>query len=102
MDRRLKLQILLETIPKVKRVYFQPPTNVKLEYPCIIYKQDYDQTHAADNSASYFRAKRYSVTVIDRNPDSDIPDKVAALPLTKLVRTFTSDGLNHQVFNLYF
>jgi hypothetical protein len=42
------------------------------------------------------------VTVIDRNPDSEIPDKVAALPMTLFNRWFAADNLHHDVFNVYF
>jgi hypothetical protein len=35
MGQRAELQILLESI--TEHVYFQPPENVALEFPCIIY-----------------------------------------------------------------
>jgi hypothetical protein len=44
----------------------------------------------------------YGVTVIDPNPDSEIPAKIAALPLCRFARHFTADNLNHDVYNLYF
>ena len=31
-------------------VYFQPPTNIKLEYPCIVYKRDFADTEFADDN----------------------------------------------------
>jgi hypothetical protein len=99
MAPRLELQALLEEI--APNVYFQPPTNVKLAYPCIIYERDYAQTRFADNSP-YSRTKRYTVMVIDRDPDSAIPDKVAALPMCVFNRFYTADNLNHDVFNLFF
>lgn len=45
---------------------------------------------------------RYTVTIIDRNPDSAIPNKVAELPLCSFNRFYTADNLNHFVYNLYF
>jgi hypothetical protein len=96
---RLELQSLLETL--TPKVYFQPPQNVKMEYPCIVYSRDYADTTFADDKP-YRITKRYSVTVIDQNPDSDIPDKVAALPMCVFNRFFTSDNLNHDVYSLYF
>jgi hypothetical protein len=50
----------------------------------------------------YKRGNRYLVTVIDRNPDSLIPDKVAALPMCVYDRFYTADNLNHNVFKLFF
>jgi hypothetical protein len=99
MAPRLQLHNLLESI--CPNVYFQPPTNVKLNYPCIIYHRDYAETKFAD-SISYNYTKRYLITVIDRDPDSNIPDQVAALPMTLFNRFFTSDDLNHDVYRTYF
>lgn len=101
MAQRSELQSLLESILDSEHVYFQPPTNVALIYPCIIYKRDLTQTDFADNGP-YKRMKRYQVTVIDRDPDSAIPEKVADLPLCIFIRFYTVDNLNHDVFNLFF
>lgn len=101
MVRRLQLQTLLEGILGTSNVYFQPTANVQMKYPAIIYKRDTADTEFAGNNP-YRYTKRYQVTVIDRNPDSDIPDKVAALPMCLFNRFFTADNLNHDVFNLYF
>lgn len=99
MGLRLDLQELLEDV--TANVYFQPPTNVKLVYPCIIYKRDDEDAKYAGNTL-YKHTKRYQVTVIDRDPDSTLPDTVRNLPLCSFDRHFTADGLNHDVFNLYF
>lgn len=101
MAPRVELQALLEEILGSDKVYFQPPTNITLVYPCIIYKRDTTVTRFADN-APYRNTKRYQVTVIDRDPDSDIPDKVAELPVCLFNRFYTADNLNHDVFNLFF
>lgn len=98
-DRRLQLhQILLGL---AGNVYFQPPEGLSMSYPCIVYKRDYAVTKFADNEV-YSYIKRYQVTVIDRNPDSDIPDKVAKLPRCLFVRHFPADQLNHDIFNLHY
>lgn len=99
MAPRLELQALLEVF--TEHVYFQPPTNFQIEYPCIIYERDGGEAEHADN-VSYLRVKRYQVTVIDRNPDSQLPDRVEDLPLCRFDRFFTADSLNHHVFNLFF
>lgn len=101
MDRRLQLQEILEDILGSGQVYFQPPANVQMQYPCIVYKRDNAVTRFAGNNP-YRYTKRYMVTLIDRNPDSEIPDKVAALPMSLFNRFFTADNLNHDVFSVYF
>ncbi len=99
MAPRLQLHELLESL--VPNVYFQPPTNIALEYPCIIYKRDYAETEFADNEP-YNHTIRYMVTVIDRDPDSGIPGKLAMLPMTLFNRFYTADNLNHDVFRMFF
>lgn len=101
MGQRLELQTLLETILGSRNVYFQPPANVQMQYPCIVYNRDNADTKFAGNKP-YRNVKRYQVTVIDRNPDSVIPDKIAALPMCSFNRFFTADNLNHDVYTLFF
>lgn len=101
MGQRLDLQSLLETLLGSDQVYFQPPSNVQMNYPAIVYKRDDIDTDFADNSP-YYTTKRYLVTVIDRNPDSDIHEKVVALPKTAYLRNFVAGNLNHDVLTLYF
>jgi hypothetical protein len=96
---RLDLQTLLETC--TPKVYFQPPASVQMEYPCIVYARDTGSTQFADDRP-YRYDKRYSVTIIARDPDSDIPDKVAMLPKSVFNRHYTADQLHHDVFNVYF
>src|SRR5689334_23318431 len=101
-SRRLDLhEILVDLAGEDGHVYFQPPTNTKIIYPCIIYKRDDIFIAHADN-APYKNKVRYQVTVIDQNPDSEIHTKIGELPTASYDRSFTADGLNHDVYNLYF
>lgn len=99
MASRLNLQTLLESI--IEPVYFQPPVNIQIQYPCIIYSRDSSEVNHAGNLL-YKHTKRYQVTVIDRNPDSELPDQVERLSLCSFERYFAADNLNHFVFNLFF
>lgn len=83
-----------------ENVYFQPPESKKLEYPCIIYEKRTGDTSFADD-VPYHVNWAYTITVIDPNPDSDIPDQVALLPMCRIDRCFTSDNLNHTTFVMY-
>jgi hypothetical protein len=103
MGQRLDLQTALEAIPTVEEVYFQPDQNVKLKYPCIVYERSSINVNAAHaDDMKYWQMKRYSVTVIDRNPDSPIVDAVGERQYTELERFFIADGLNHTVFQTFF
>jgi hypothetical protein len=101
MAQRLELQSLLVSLLGSTNVYFQPPPTVTMQYPCIIYNRDSMNIEYADNKP-YKNKKRYQVTVIDLNPDSDIPDKIAALPLCSYDRFYAADNLNHDVYTLFF
>lgn len=98
---RLTLHNELITILGSNKVYFQPPSTIKMDYPCIIYKKDADNPTYA-NDKRYLGMKRYLVTVVDRNPDSLIPDKVVQLPYCAFVNHLTVDNLNHDIYALYY
>jgi hypothetical protein len=72
-----------------------------MKYPAIVYAREATETTHADN-APYTHTRRYQVTVISRNPDTDIIEKVGALPMCSHTRFFARNGLNHDVFTLYF
>ena len=99
MAPRLELQALLKVI--TPNVYFQPPPTIQLSYPCIIYKRDDVKTEHANN-LPYSTKKRYQITVIDRDPDSALPDQIAALESSAFDRHYTADDLNHDVYRLFF
>lgn len=101
MGKRLELQTLLEIMLGSRNVYFQPPENVKLKYPCIMYSLSASDTNFA-NDNPYAIFKRYQVTIIDKNPDSEISEKMQYLPMCTFDRHYTADNLNHYVYNIYF
>lgn len=101
MDRRLRLHEILVGILGSNHVYFQPPASLKMVYPCIVYQYSTGDTQFADDGPYVF-FKRYQITVIDPNPDSEIPEKVKDLPRCLNDRNYVSDNLNHYVFNLYY
>lgn len=96
---RADLHVILKGL--CDNVYFQPPNGIKIQYPCIVYKRDFADTAFANNGP-YRSMKRYQVIVIDRDPDSVIPDQVAQLQLCTFNRFYTADNLNHDVYNLFF
>lgn len=101
MGARLDLQTLLEDTLGSENVYFQPPPSLKMNYPCIRYERSAATTTFADNNP-YTREKQYKLTLIDKNPDSSIPDQIALLPKCIFDRHYTADGLNHDVFTISF
>lgn len=100
MAPRVDLQRKLESILGSTNVYFQPPNDTKLQYPCIIYNLDGAESDHADNQ-DYRVKKFYQVTYIDRRPDSAIVDALIIYPYSSLNSTMRVEGLNHYVFRIY-
>jgi hypothetical protein len=97
----LRLQLHETLLELTENAYFQPPPNYQMSYPAIVYQRSGSHTDYADNRL-YRGTKQYQVTVIDRNPDSELPDQVERLPLCSFDRFFAVDNLNHWVFTLFF
>lgn len=85
-----------------ENVYFQPPSNISLTYPCIIYhKNGKDRNYG--NDKLYLGTQRYSLTVIDRDPDSTIADELEEnLQYCTITDNYTVDNLNHTSLTLYY
>lgn len=101
MASRLSLQTKLEELIESENVYYQPPSSFEMTYPCIRYALSTKDVKYANN-IKYTNTKCYNVTIIDKDPDSEIPDKIENLPLCQFDRFYPADNLNHWVFNLYF
>jgi len=102
MSSRLNLHKELVDILGSSNVYFQPPESIKLVYPCIIYERNGGET-IFSGDMPYLYKKRYSVTIITKDPDSDLVDKMyMAFPECTFDRHFTLDNLNHDVFQLFY
>lgn len=100
MDRRPALHGVLKGLfDSDPHVYHQGPGSAQMIYPCIVYKLSGMPSGHADN-IRYIDRREYDLTVIDRNPDSPLREKVANLKMCRFVRSYISDGLNHFVFSL--
>lgn len=101
MRSRIDLQTVLEGILGSRNVYFQPPASVKMSYPAIIYsRKNFDNRYA--NDSIYKQMTAYEIIVIDKNPDSDLVQKMVGLQYCSFDRHYEADNLNHDVFTLYF
>lgn len=93
--RRLELHETLVSILGSRNVYFQPPANIHMEYPCIVYSHN-NETDLHANGMTYLTRDRYSITLITKDP---LPDKlmsaISRIPYTRFDRDYTSDNLHH-------
>lgn len=106
MIRRLQLSDELHSLLKdngyPENVYYQPPSTVLMEYPCIRYHREDILDKHADNTR-YLSTDRYTLIVIDPDPDSQIPDILLNhFDKIRFDRPYTVENLNHFVLTLYF
>lgn len=101
MHSRLELHNLLLKVIGNNNVYYQPPESIKINYPCIIYKRS-DINNLYANDDIYKQNYAYQVTIMDKDPDSEIVKKMSKLKYSKFDRHFASDGINHDVFTIYY
>lgn len=93
--RRQKLQNLLENIPGIKKVYFQPPASISMHYPCIVFSYDDDNKRHANNLV-YLMHDRYTVTLITKEamPD-EVLSELDSIPYSDFDRHYVNDNLHH-------
>lgn len=105
MARRLELHEELCSNLGSRNVYFQPPASVKIKYDptgAIVYKIA-DRNDLKADDIRYRGMRRYEVTFITRDPDSEIPDKLLDyFQYIRHERSYPADNLHHDVFTIYY
>lgn len=100
MDRRLKLSEMLHDILGTDHVYYDPPETVKMKYPAIVYSRSGIDSKAADN-IKYLRNDKFTLIFIRKDSDNSIIDKLLELPYCQHSSEYKTNGLYHDVFNVY-
>lgn len=104
LDRRLALDAKIRKILGTNNVYFEPPSSLKMKYPCIRYSRSRIDTRHADNKV-YLGRQRYEIIAIYKDADSDLADRILFndedLVLTH-DRHYVADELHHDVFTTTF
>lgn len=101
MKSRTDLQLMLEELLGSRNVYFQPPESISMKYPAIVYSINNIRNAHASNGI-HKKDKGYTLTYIDKDPDSENVEKISNLPYCEFDRFFASDNLNHYIFTLYY
>ena len=98
---RTDLQIILEGF--APNVYFQPPNDVLMEYPAIVYKRDGVNAEHANNNP-YILGVRYLITAIGKDPDEllTIVLQIASMESAVHQRNYVVRNLYHEIFLVYF
>jgi len=71
-----------------------------MQYPAIVYETSDIKNNFADNRV-YRQSHIYKLTVIDKDPDSEVAEKISLLPTCRFNRGFATDNLNHYVFLIH-
>ena len=83
-----------------KRVYYNPPETLKMQYPCIVYNLANLAARHADNMP-YKRHDAYSVThMYLKTEEEAVSRKLAEQQGFLDDRSFVIDNLHHDVFTL--
>lgn len=90
---------LLRDILGNDNVYFEPPT--RMHYPCIRYERKSHRKLHADN-IKYQKFNRWGLTLISKDPDEPVFEKLQELNYCIFDREYSADGLKHFVFELYY
>lgn len=83
--------------------YFEPPNDAQMNYPCIVYHFEGEQTMRADNGR-YVVSDRYTIKVISRNSDNKIYLRLLNAKEFFHIsydRRYMEDNLVHDVLILY-
>lgn len=100
MGKRLELHNKL--VKYVPNVYYQPPSNIRIVYPCIVYAKS-DKQIRYGNDSLYLTKQEYSLTLIEREPDTGVADIIeATMPYCSIGQYYITDNLNHTTLKLYY
>ena len=85
-----------------ENAFFQPPENLKLPSGNrIVYTRDSFEPEFADD-IRYINHTRYTVTLISKDPDWSLITELPFLFMyCSLDRSFSTDGLNHNVYTIF-
>lgn len=102
MGNRLSLHNKLVELLGSSNVYYQPPSNVKLVYPCVLYNQNVGDSKKASNKL-YTYKESYDITFIFRTSNDNIVNSM----LTEFTycsesRRYIAENLYHYTFTLYY
>ena len=101
MNKAKRIDFHNKLVAACGRSYYQPTQNTKLEYPCIVYEEIPETVWYANNTR-FETIHQVQITVIDRDPDSEITDKlVERFPESRMVNKTVVDNLYHTIYELY-
>lgn len=82
----------------IPNVYYEPPENTKMKYPCVRFQRRRFSSQSADN-INYIVHEQFEATLIYKSPDSPLPRRLLmSTPMCSHDRHYTADNLSHDVY----
>mgnify|MGYP003571258606 CR=1 FL=1 len=101
IDVHRQLESAMTLAGYTPHVYYQPPDSKELTYPCIVYSRDKFNTVYA-NDHIYRDMTQYTVTVMDRDPESPLVDILRNIQYCEMDRELPVDNVHNFVFTYYY
>lgn len=99
-DPRLEFHArLAELLPGVT-LYFKAPEGPKMSYPCLIYTRRKGHSIRANNNLYGYR-HAYTCNLIYKKYDDTTFNTLLNMPYATYDRSYTHDGLFHDIFTVY-
>lgn len=113
-QRILFHETLTRNFGDLANIYYEPPANIQMKYPAIIYRLENYTSEKADN-IKYLKHRSYTLILITCNPDDDLVDLIydmatnedqdsglLSLTYIRLNRHYVTENLHHYVFEIHF
>lgn len=98
--RRQVHQTLVDIAGSDVKVYYQPPTNVSLQYPCIVYRSTGTNTAYANNEPYYY-VYEFEIVVMSMDPEFQLPyDILNGISYTSITSQYQRDNIYHTAIRL--
>lgn len=98
---RLDLHDKLVAALGSNNVYYQPPADISMSYPCVVYHFDDDVTLHANNSP-YWKYYTFTATLITKDPlPSEFLDVMSDMEYASFERHYTADNLHHFSYKIH-
>lgn len=99
-EKRIELHEKLCELLGSRNCYYNPPEDLKMKYPCIIYKKVQSSRKHADD-LNYLLFPGYQIIYITRNPDDELIYQIENFGYCQFDRQYASEGIHHFVYTLY-
>ena len=101
-DQRVSLQRKLESLGDIThKVYYQPPDDITIEYPCIIYERSNIKNTSADDTV-YQQTYSYNIIVAEKSPVSALVEEVSKLTGIRFLNHYVRNKIIYDSFTISF